>query len=414
MKRLLSTICLIILITSVGIQSANAVVKFYGATSISDPSTGLDEIAGPGLGDGDLGLLILPATQDFCVYVLDDDADETTSAETPCPQYIQPITTPGTKTWVLTASAATSIDFIDIDNPYYEFGIGTASESEWWMGPNHDAGGDDNDVFEFRQSATPGTNLRMSIDVDGTLNLTTADDPLIYYDPATASESEWWTGANHDGVGDDNDPFEIRQSATPGTSVMMSLEPVTGNVAFTGDLTGTTLSRILTTAEGVHDTGAAAATLLDSGESFPTDQYIGMTLYNVTAGESCVVTDNDGTTMTCTLSGAETWDVDDVWAVAPGPSQSGAIWYIGAATTILHPATAHYTAMYYSTGANLVKVDPQSDSMQITLNGTATGTNGEELDSESAAGDFICIQNQSATVGVTLGRSGAWTDGGDS
>ena len=354
MKRLLSTICLIILITSVGIQPANAVVKFYGATSISDPSTGLDEIAGPGLGDGDLGLLILPATQDFCVYVLDENAEEETSAETPCPQYIQPITTPGTKTWVLTALTATSIDFIDVDDPYYEFGIGTASESEWW------------------------------------------------------------TGVNHDGVGDDNDPYEIRQSATPGTSVMMSLEPVTGNVAFTGDLTGTTLSRILTTAEGVHDTGAAAATLLDSGESFPTDQYIGMTLYNVTADESCVVTDNDGTTMTCTLSGAETWDVDDVWAVAPGPSQSGAIWYIGAATTILHPATAHYTAIYYSTTAALVSVDPQSASMQFTLNGTATGTNGEELDSESAAGDFICIQNQSATVGVTLGRSGAWTDGGDS
>jgi len=302
MKRLLSTICLIILITSFGIQPANAGVKFYGATSISDPSTGLDEIAGPGLGDGDLGLLILPATQDFCVYVLDDDANETTSAETPCPQYIQPITTPGTKTWVLTSSAATS-------------------------------------------------------------------------------------------------------------------------VALTGDLTSTTLSRVLTTTEGVHDTGADAETLLDSGEAFPTDQYIGMTLYNVTDSvswptnvSSCVVTDNNGTTMTCILTGGtdNNWDVDDVWAVAPGPYQSGAIWYIGAATTILHPVTANYTAIYYSTGANLVSVDPQTTGMTITLNGSAIAGAGYELDSESAAGDFICIQNQSATVGVTLGRSGAWTDGGAS
>ena len=188
------------------------------------------------------------------------------------------------------------------------------------------------------------------------------------------------------------------------------------SLASTGDLTGTTLSRTLTTAEGVQDGGDDAAILTDGGESWPTDQYIGMTLYNVTDVSSCVVTDNDGTTMTCTLAGGtgNDWDDGDVWAVAPGPSQSGAIWYIGAATTILHPAIVHYTAMYYSTTAALVIVDPQSASMQFTLNGAPTGTNGEELDSESAAGDFICIHNASATVGRTLGRSGAWTDGGAS
>jgi hypothetical protein len=168
--------------------------------------------------------------------------------------------------------------------------------------------------------------------------------------------------------------------------------------------------------EGVHDGDANAATLSDSGESLTVDAYIGMTVYNITDASSGTITDNDATTITATLAGGtdNDWDVDDVWAVGPGPKQSGSVFYITAATTIVHPATAGYAAMYYSTGANTIKVDPASASMQFYLDGTATGTNGEELDSAGAAGDFITIHNQSATVGRTMGRSGTWTDGGDS
>ena len=61
------------------------------------------------------------------------------------------------------------------------------------------------------------------------------DDPATYYDPSTASESEWWTGVNHDSGGDDNDPFEIRQSATPGTNVRFKVDASTGKIS-SGDL----------------------------------------------------------------------------------------------------------------------------------------------------------------------------------
>lgn len=50
-----------------------------------------------------------------------------------------------------------------------------------------------------------------------------SDDPTITFDPSTASESEWWLGVNHDSVGDDNDPLELRQNATPGSSVRVSV-----------------------------------------------------------------------------------------------------------------------------------------------------------------------------------------------
>jgi len=191
---------------------------------------------------------------------------------------------------------------------------------------------------------------------------------------------------------------------------------------------GLTNSVILTNCEGAQDDGASGSNLLfmtDDGESFPVDGLIGMTLYNITDVSSCTIGDNDADDVYCVgysvgvssgLSGGtdDDWDDGDVWAIAPGPKQSGMIFYINAATTILHPSTAGYTAGYYSTGANVIKVDPQSSSMQFTLNGAPTGTNGEELDSPGAAGDFIMIHNQSATVGVTLGRSGTWIDGGES
>ncbi len=181
-------------------------------------------------------------------------------------------------------------------------------------------------------------------------------------------------------------------------------------------ITGLVNSTVLTNTEGTHDGGNNVAIMTDGGESFATNNYVGMTIYNTTDVSSCTVTANDGTTITCTLSGGtdDDWDTNDTWSVAPGLKQSNSLFYISSATTILHPSTAYYVACYYSTGANVIKVDPQSGSMQITLNGAPTGTNGEEIDSPGAAGDVICLQNQSATVAVSGGRTGVWIDGGAS
>lgn len=180
-----------------------------------------------------------------------------------------------------------------------------------------------------------------------------------------------------------------------------------------GVITGLLYSTVLTNAEGTHDGSNNVAIMTDGGESFGTSNYVGMTIYNNTDGSSCTITANTGTTITCTLSGGtdNDWDTNDTWSVAPGPYQSGTLFYISSTTTILHPSTKDYFAGYFSTAANVIKVDPQSGSMQITLNGTPTGTNGEEIDSPGAAGDFIWIHNQSVTVAVSHGRSGVWVDG---
>ena len=197
---------------------------------------------------------------------------------------------------------------------------------------------------------------------------------------------------------------------------VIQLSKSTYSIWVGGTITGLVNSTVLTNTEGTHDGANNAAIMTDGGESFATNNYVGMTIYNNTDSSSCTITANAGTTITCTLSGGtdDDWDTNDTWSVAPGLKQSNSLFYISSATTILHPSTADYSACYYSTGANVVKVDPQSGSMQITLNGAPTGTNGEEIDSPGAAGDEICLHNQSATVAVSHGRSGVWIDGGAS
>jgi len=74
-----------------------------------------------------------------------------------------------------------------------------------------------------------------SVGMGGGLTIT-MDDPFVYFDPSTASESEWWIGTNHDAGGADNDNWELRQSATPGTNVEFYVQP-DGDGFFTGDLT---------------------------------------------------------------------------------------------------------------------------------------------------------------------------------
>jgi len=47
----------------------------------------------------------------------------------------------------------------------------------------------------------------------------------------------------------------------------------------------------------------------------------------------------------------------------------------------------------------------------IYLNGTTVGA-GDAIDSPGAVGNFICLMAIDDTRWVTVGRSGAWIDGG--
>lgn len=216
-----------------------------------------------------------------------------------------------------------------------------------------------------------------------------------------------------------NSSMYINSAADGHLDVNATNIDLNGTVNISGNVTGLTPYVIIGNCEGAHDGAGDASTLSDSGESLTVDAYIGMTVYNITDGSSCTVTDNDATTITCTLSGGtdNDWDVSDVWQVGPGPNQSGSVFYISAATTIAHPATAGYVAGYFAAAAQVIKIDPYSVSMTINFSDDGTFTDpgaGDEIDSDGTQGDFIWIHNSSATEAYSHGVNGSWADGGAS
>jgi len=65
---------------------------------------------------------------------------------------------------------------------------------------------------------------------------------------------------------------------------------------------------------GVHDGGDDKSKLTDSTASWTVDELIGLRVINSTTGEAGYITDNDGTTVTATLSGDD-WDDDDAYYI---------------------------------------------------------------------------------------------------
>lgn len=190
------------------------------------------------------------------------------------------------------------------------------------------------------------------------------------------------------------------------------------NALAAGEVMGLMKPVVLTIASGVHDGDNDAATLTDSGETFTASQFVGMTVYNINDESSCTVTANDGTTVTCTLAGGtgDAWDTGDAWQVGPGPLQSGSMFLVTAASTIRHPATKGYTALYMSNGTAKLTIDMASVSMVFkgTLDAAVVTLDaGDSIDSSGSTGDdFIGIVNISTTAAKGLGKRGTWVDGG--
>lgn len=93
---------------------------------------------------------------------------------------------------------------------------------------------------------------------------------------------------------------------------------------------------------------------------------------------------------------------------------SGSIVYLSATGTITLPAVSGITTgsmlVVYSTGANIIHVDPNA-SDRIRLNGSAL-TDGNKVSSGGEAGNYIALHNDSADGWTVVGRSGYWFDGG--
>ena len=77
---------------------------------------------------------------------------------------------------------------------------------------------------------------------------------------------------------------------------------------------------------GTHDGAENAATLQDLNAGWTIDALIGDTVTNTTKSESCIITDNTATTITCTLSGGGDWDYEDAYNVsAAGEGHTGVV-----------------------------------------------------------------------------------------
>jgi len=254
-------------------------------------------------------------------------------------------------------------------------------------------------------------------------------DTATVWDTSGATSVRYEYIFDVDGTDVSNEPAVVRPTNWIGAGVWKLTGSTVNSLTVSGEVTGLVPSRNLGVCEGAQDDGASgddALFLTDDGITVVADEYIGMTLYNTSDVSSCVIGDNTadsfycvgyvaGTTSGLTGGTGNDWDDTDAWAVAPGPLQSGTLFYIDAATTILHPVIVDYYVGYFSAGANAVKVDPQADGMTINFSDDGTWTNpgaGDEVDGDGTLGDYIWIHNQSATEAFGMEMYGSFADGG--
>jgi hypothetical protein len=185
------------------------------------------------------------------------------------------------------------------------------------------------------------------------------------------------------------------------------------SLALTGNLTGFMPGHVLTIASGTNDTAGDSTTTMHLDAQNFTADYVGMVITNITQTATCTITSTTAHELICSgaLSGSKHWDNSDVWQVSPGPDQSGSVFYIGTASTILHPTTANYGVCYMVEGHVLLKIDFAST---MGFTGTVVGieTVGDGLyiaSSDTTVDDFVCIHNKSATIAKGWGGRGAWT-----
>jgi hypothetical protein len=116
-------------------------------------------------------------------------------------------------------------------------------------------------------------------------------------------------------------------------------------------------------AEGTHDGNDNAAVLTDSSESWTSDAFIGMYVYNETDKSTGLITDNDGTTITATLSGGtdNNWDSNDVAIIIPATGiasqiniSSGPPHTIALSKPSAHSITNMQNGLYCRTGVAVV------------------------------------------------------------
>lgn len=240
--------------------------------------------------------------------------------------------------------AALSSNTLAVDasnDPYLKLDEDTAGQADWVIGTDSTE-----DSLEFRTNDTVGNSVVMEIYEDGEVSFDDANDPYLMLDETDGTD--WYLG-----VDDTGNSIELRTDATVGYSVMMEVAESTGNVSFTGSVSG----KIPVT----------------SVSSLP---------HTVTTAQT------NGGFLIVTAAGDV--DLPDVCGTASG---------------------AHICVMERDAGETVsVAVGNSSDA--IVFAGTNIGTN-QELDSPGGAADYACFACLEANVWYVLDYDGTWTDGGN-
>ncbi|KKT37284.1 MAG: hypothetical protein UW22_C0030G0002 [Candidatus Gottesmanbacteria bacterium GW2011_GWB1_44_11c] len=80
------------------------------------------------------------------------------------------------------------------------------------------------DASNYNTIAATGTNPNISINPGGTGSIfTTKADPSIVFDVTTATDTDFWLGVQDDAGSDDDDTFQIGDGSTPGTNPFLTI-----------------------------------------------------------------------------------------------------------------------------------------------------------------------------------------------
>ena len=438
-KYLLYPLLAVVLIAS----PCYATYQFFPAVECTGGGNALDGIDGnevvgkhEALADGDTGFVVTLATNTVCIYTLDADANEASSAETPCPIYVQPTTNPGTKSWVLSSITATGFAGALTGNVTGDCS-GTAGLATTVTITDNESEAENNAVVFLPNGDLDGGNL--GLESDGTFYYTPSTGvvtatgftaaasatPKFTFNDSDAANGEATIFAQANGAFDTIMYLAVDVAGTETDFVELDgvtetidlLKPVviTGNVGATtygsdGSISNAELLTLddcaLTEAFVGGGAGSAPVCTTVTGTGAPvlaTSPTLETPDIGVATGTSLALTG--------TLSGGVPTNTD-----ADGMSQGemtaaglyGTMFFAGGAATWNLPAVGTgMSCCVYSTTAAAVVINPD-DADRIVLNGTAKA-DGAALTSASAAGDFICLIADSAAGWTTLGRSGTWT-----
>ena len=401
-RGLLTALVLLMLLLPFG--GASATVQFFPADSPTVGSDSLDAILGDGsvgvyeaLADGDSAMVITTG-QDVCIYVLDADANEATSSESPCPQYVAPLTRGDCTTcsWVLVDVNGISFALLPSAEPGF-----TGYDSDQAADAVIRLYGDSIDATDSRVylQARVTDALVTFAELDGgtetvdllyplhntnavlvtpTLGNAQATDIAFGADPADAGTVML---ANND---------SIRWEASPAGNDVIGIRVTAAEVVEIGPAYATAVT--ITPATDIVGALTAASVASDAAVSGTTGTFTGVL---AGLGDPHLVTDASLDLTNSAGCDGDTYYNDDADAV----------------DFTLPPAVAGLTCCFQDIAGGVITIDVDDGVDTIYLNSSTVGA-GDAIDSPGAVNDLICVQAVDDTRWYTWGRTGTWVDGG--